>query len=140
VDYSIDKIVEGDRQNPYLPDFLVGDKLLLITHGEVIAGVDLSQLGSSDISVNGESVRVKLPAAQILVTRIDNGRSKVYSRVTGLLVASDPNLESQVRLAAEQEITKAALADGILEKASQNGRSSVTALLYGLGFHSVTVR
>jgi hypothetical protein len=140
VDYSIDKIVEGDRQNPYLPDFLVGDKLLLISHGEVIAGMDLSQLGTSDVSVHGDTVRVKLPEPQVLVTRIDNSKTRVYSRTTGLLVATDPNLESQVRMAAEQEITKAALADGILDKARQNGRNSITALLYGLGFHAVSVQ
>ncbi len=40
--YSLDKIVEGDRQSAYFPDFLVGDKLLMVAHGEVIAGVDLS--------------------------------------------------------------------------------------------------
>ena len=40
VEYSLDKIVEGDRQSAYLPDFLAGDKLLLVAHGEVIAGID----------------------------------------------------------------------------------------------------
>jgi predicted transcriptional regulator len=138
--YSLDKIVEGSRQYPYLPDFLVGDKLLLIAHGEVIAGVDLSQLNSGDVSVKGDAVRVRLPAPQVLTTRIDNGRTKVYSRTTGLLVNADENLESQVRLAAEQQITQAALSDGILDKARQNARTSVTALLYGLGFHTVDVQ
>ena len=41
VEYSLDKIVEGGRQNAFLPDFLTGDKLLLVAHGEVIAGIDL---------------------------------------------------------------------------------------------------
>ena len=140
VDYTMDKIVEGDRENPYLPNFLVGDKLLLVAHGEVIAGIDLGDLKSSDVSVNGDSVQVRLPAAQVLVTRIDNGSTRVYSRTTGLLVPADPDLESQVRLTAEQEIPRAALADGILDKAKQNARAGVTALLYGLGFHTVNVQ
>ena len=55
VDYSIDKVVEGTRQNPYLPDFLVGDKLLMVAHGEVIAGVDLGQLKTSDVSVQART-------------------------------------------------------------------------------------
>jgi len=140
VEYSLDKIVEGDRQSPYLPDFLGGDKLLLVAHGEVIAGIDLAQLKNSDAVVSGDSVRVRLPAAQILSTRLDNARTRVYSRSTGLLVAADPNLESQARQTAEQQITQAALDDGILDKAQQNARSSVTALLYGLGFRSVEVQ
>jgi hypothetical protein len=138
--YSLDKIVDGERQSPYLPDFLVGDKLLLVAHGQVIAGVDLGQLNAGDVSVKGDYVQVRLPAPQVLTTRIDNGRTRIYSRSTGLLVAADPNLESEVRLAAEQQITDAALSDGILDKARQNARISVTALLYGFGFRKVDVQ
>jgi hypothetical protein len=140
VDYAIDKIVEGDRQNPYIPDFLVGDKLMLVAHGDVIAGVDLSQLKASDVVVNGTRVQVRLPAAQVLTTRVDNGRTRVYSRNTGVLINPDPNLESDVRRVAEQQFTQAALDDGILDKARQNARTSVTALLYGLGFRTADVQ
>jgi len=139
VEYSLDKIVEGERQSAYLPDFLAGDKLLLVAHGEVIAGIDLGQFKAGDVAVNGDAVHVRLPAAQILTTRIDNSRTRVYSRTTGLLVATDPNLESEVRKIAEQQIAQAALDDGILEKARQNARTSVTALLYGLGFRTVVM-
>jgi hypothetical protein len=140
VEYTLDKIVEGDRNNPYLPDFLAGDKLLLIAHGEVIAGVDLGQLKEGDVVVKGDSIKIRLPAPMILTTRIDNGRTRVYSRATGLLVPADPNLESKVRQIAEQQITQAALDDGILAKAQQNARTSVTALLYGLGFRTIDVQ
>ena len=139
VEYSLDKIVEGERQSAYLPDFLAGDKLLLVAHGEVIAGIDLGQLKAGDVEVNGDTVHVRLPAAQILTTRIDNGRTRVYSRMTGLLVSSDPSLESDVRQTAELQIAQAALDDRILEKARQNARASVTALLYGLRFRKVDV-
>lgn len=140
VDYSIDKIVEGSHQYPYLPNFLVGDKLLLVAHGEVIAGVDLSRLQPSDVVVDGSHVRVQLPQAELLGTRLDNQRTRVYSRTTGVLVEADPDLESEVRLTAEQQFTQAALADGVLDKARQNARASVTALLYGLGFRQIEVQ
>lgn len=140
VDYSIDKVVEGNREAPGLPTFLAGDRLLLIAHGEVIAGVDLARLGTKDVRVDGETVHVRLPEAQILVTRIDNARSRVYERSTGLLVAADPSLETQVRQAAEQEITAAAVEDKILDKARQNAKISVTGLLYALGFRNVDVQ
>ena len=138
--YSLDKIAEGDSQSAYLPDFLVGDKLLLVAHGEAIAGVDLGPLKTGDVFMKGDVVHVRLPTPQVLTMRIDNGRTRIYSRATGLLVPADPNLESQVRLAAEQQITQAALSDGILDKARQNARTSVTALLYGLGFHTVDLQ
>lgn len=139
VDYSLDKIVGGERQSAYLPDFLVGDKLLLVAHGEVIAGMDLGQLKPGDVTVRGDSVQVRLPAPQVLTTRIDNARTRIYSRSTGLLVPADPNLEGEVRQTAEQQIAQAALDDHILDKARQNARASVSALLYGLGFHKVDV-
>jgi hypothetical protein len=139
VDFSLDKIVEGERGSAYLPNFLVGEKLLLIAHGEVTAGVDLAKLGAGDVWVHGDSVTVKLPQPEVFSTRIDNGKTRVYSRVTGLLVSADPNLETQVRQVAEDEIEKAALSDGILAKARDNARTSVTALLVGLGFKNVQV-
>ena len=139
VDYSIDKIVEGERTSALLPNFLIGDKLLLIAHGEVIAGVDLSQLKPGDLSIAGTTVTVHLPAPQILASRLDNQKTRVYSRTTGLLVSADPSLESAVRQAAEEQLTQAAISEGILDKAHQNAEASIRSLLEGLGFQTVLV-
>ena len=139
VSYSLDKIVEGERQSPILPDFLVGDKLLLVVHGQVIAGIDLRQLRASDIQIQGRSIQVHLPPTQVFVTSLDNTKTRVYSRTTGLLVPEDPNLESEVRGKAQEQIQQAALADGILATASKNARATVTSMLLGLGFEKVTV-
>ncbi|HEY9126830.1 MAG TPA: DUF4230 domain-containing protein [Acidobacteriaceae bacterium] len=139
VEYSIDKIVEGERTYSLLPNFLTGDKLLLIAHGEVIAGVDLSQLKPGDLSIHGNAVSVHLPAAQILAARLDNQKTRVYSRTTGLLVSADPNLESTIRQAAEDQLTQAAVTEGILDKAHQNAQANIHSLLEGLGFQTVQV-
>lgn len=139
VDYSLDNIVEGDRQSKLLPDFLAGDKLLLVVHGEVIAGVDLSQLKASDVRVRARTVQVHLPPPQIFLASLDNQKTRVYSRTTGLLVSQDPNLESEVRARAEQQLQQAALADGILAAASKNASATVASMLRGLGFEQVTV-
>jgi hypothetical protein len=56
-----------------------------------------------------------------------------------LLVTADPNLEGMVRQAAERQVTQAAMTDGILDKAHTNAVAAVTTLLYGLGFHRVSV-
>jgi len=139
VTYSLDKIVEGERQSAILPNFLVGDKLLLVVQGQVIAGVDLRQLKRSDVHIDGRSIQVHLPPAEVFVTSLDNTRTRVYSRTTGLLVPEDPNLESEVRAKAQQQIQQAAVADGILAKAGKNASATVTSLLQGLGFQTVTV-
>ena len=121
-----------------MPDFHdAGDRLLLVVHGEVIAGVDLGKLQTKDVSVNGEHASVRMPTAEIFVTRLDNAKTRVYSRDTGIFSTPDPNLEGEVRAAAEQQLQSAALQDGILALADKNARQTLTGLLTGLGFKSV---
>ena len=42
--YTMDKIVTGEKQSEIFPDFLAGDRLLMLVHGEVIAGIDFATL------------------------------------------------------------------------------------------------
>jgi hypothetical protein len=135
--YSMDKIVVGQREGKLLPDFLVGDRLLLLAQGQVVAGVDFSHLQLTDVSLDRKIVRVRLPAAEIFFTRLDSQNTRVYSRETGLLVPVDPTLETEVRQQAEQQLHDAALQDGILNTAQQNARTTLTGLLKGLGFENV---
>ena len=135
--YTMDKLVTGAKENPLLPDFLTGDRLLMMVHGEVIAGIDFSNLKPDDVRVEGKQIRLHLPAAQVFSTRLDSGKTRVYSRQTGVLVPTDPNLETQVRQEAERQMQQAALADGILRTAQQNAASTIRSLLQGLGFENI---
>jgi hypothetical protein len=141
--YSIDTVVEGSKSSPVLPDLLAGDRLLLVVHGQSIAGIDLSQLKPEDVRIEnkdgGQSIHVTLPASQLFITTLDNQHTRVYARSTGLLVPADQNLESDTRAKAEQQLQQSALADGILDTARKNARATVTTLLYSLGFHQVDV-
>jgi hypothetical protein len=138
--YTMDKVVEGDRTNQYLPDILTGDKLLLIVHGQAVAGVDLSSVQASNVQIDGRSVTIAMPAAQLLSVSLDNSKTRVYSRVTGLLVPADPNLESEVREKAEAGLRQSALDSGILNTAEGNARATLTTLLHSLGFQQITFR
>jgi Protein of unknown function (DUF4230) len=135
--YTMDKVVSGAKENPIFPDFLAGDRLLLLVHGEVVAGIDFSTLKPGDVRVDGRQIHLHLPQAQVFSTRLDSGKTRVYSRQTGLLVPTDPNLESQVRQEAERQLLEAALADGVLRTAQQNATSTITSLLQGLGFEKI---
>jgi hypothetical protein len=135
--YTMDKLVTGAKENPIFPDFLAGDRLLMMVHGEVVAGIDFSNLKAGDVKVEGRQVHLRLPASQIFSTRLDSAKTRVYSRQTGLLVPTDPNLETQVRQEAERQLQEAALADGILRTAQLNAASTITSLLQGLGFEKI---
>jgi hypothetical protein len=135
--YTMDKIVSGSRVSPIFPDFLAGDRLLMLVHGEVVGGIDFSNLKPGDVRVEDKQVHLHLPAPQVFSTRIDSAKTRVYSRQTGLLVPTDPNLETQVRQEAERQLQEAAMAEGIMRTAQQNGISTITSLLQGLGFEKV---
>ncbi|HEX4064618.1 MAG TPA: DUF4230 domain-containing protein [Acidobacteriaceae bacterium] len=138
VSYAMDKMVSGDRENRVLPAFLTGDRILLEVHGEAVAGVDLSQLAPGDVHVAGNTIRVHLPPAQIFTVALDDQKTHVYSRTTGILVPVDPSLESEVREEAVENLRQSAQAAGILPTAQKNACATVTKLLLGLGFEHAT--
>jgi hypothetical protein len=138
VSFTMDKMVTGDREGRILPSFLTGDRILLEVHGEAVAGVDLTQLIPQDVQVNGRTVQVHLPGAQLFTVALDNARTHVYERQTGFLVPMDPSLEGEVREKAAENLRQSALAAGILTTAHQNACATVTKLLLGLNFTQVT--
>jgi hypothetical protein len=140
--YSLDSVVEGDKSSPVLPDILAGDKILLVVHGQSIAGIDLSKLKPEDVRIDGpnsQSIHVNLPSSEIFATTLDNQGTRVYARTTGLLVPADQNLESDTRTKAQQQLQEAALSDGILDAARKNARATITSLLFSFGFQHVEV-
>lgn len=137
--FTIEKIIDAQTSGSALKQFLFGDKILLIAHGQVIAGFDLSKVSESDIRVQNQSLTVEMPPPEILVTSIDNQKTKVYDRTQGLLSKGDPDLESAARAEAETTIRKAACDSGILDQASENARKQLTPIFQSFGFQSVTL-
>jgi len=137
IQYSVEKVITAEtRQGPF--GFLFGDKLLLVAHGTVIAGVDLAVITESDISIDGNGiVTLQLPPAEVFIAALDNEKTYVYDREVGFLRRGDVELESAARLAAENEILEAALSDGILEQAQTNADAYLLLLLRSLGFSNV---
>ena len=75
--YTMDKLVTGAKENPIFPDFLAGDRLLMMVHGEVVAGIDFSHLKTSDVRVDGKQVHLHLPATEVFSTRLDSAKTRV---------------------------------------------------------------
>jgi hypothetical protein len=117
-----------------------------VVHGQAIAGIDLSRLRPEDVRIDpgpdgqpSRSIHVNLPPSEIFVTSLDNAKTRVYARSTGLLVPADENLEADTRAKAQQQLQAAALADGILDVARKNARASIALLLTSFGFDHVDV-
>ena len=138
IQYTIEKVITGETGQGIF-GFLFGDRLLFVAHGVVIAGVDMSQMTAGDIWFDDVgTLVVRLPDAEIFIATLDNEKSYVYDRDTGLFTHGDTNLETAVRQAAELEIENAALEDGILTQARANAEDYLLRLLRSLGFSEVT--
>jgi hypothetical protein len=136
IQYSVEKVITAET-NQGTFGFLFGDRLILVAHGIVIAGVDLERMAPEDIELSNGVLVVRLPDPEIFLTTLDNDKSYVYNRDTGLLTHGNINLESDARRAAEDEIEKAALEDGILEQARRNAENYLYRLLLDLGYPEV---
>jgi hypothetical protein len=136
IQYSVEKIIAAEEnQGIFAP--LLGDRLLFVAHGEVIAGIDMSKIQVEDLWLEDGILHVRLPEPEILVATLDNELSYVYDRDTGILTHGDANLETAARQAADQEIRAAALADGILEQARINAEVFLEKFFQSLGYSPV---
>ena len=134
--YTVEKVVTAEVNQGVLGP-LFGERLLFVAHGYVIAGIDMSKIRPEDLWLVGEMLNVRLPATEVLVATLDNDKSYVYDRETGLFTHGDPTLETQVRQVAEQEILKAATEDGILDQASTNAQIYLRWFFETLGYKQI---
>lgn len=139
VKYTIQRVVGLEEQK--IP--LGSEKLLLIVQAEVLAGIDLSAIKPGDVKkLPNNAIYVKLPPPKIEHLVIDDKQTKVWDRrITWWTpwVPYNPDLERQARLAAKDEIEKAAIEMGILDQARRNAEVSIGGLLQTLGVKTVTV-
>lgn len=137
--FTLEKIIEAKTEGNVFQEVLYGDKILLIAHGKVIAGVDLSTLSEGDVTIEENKITLKLPAAEIFLTNLDESQTKVYDRTQGLLSKGNKDLETTARQQASDTIRKAACEGGILTEATDNAKKQLTALLQRFGFTQVDV-
>jgi len=136
IQYTVEKVITAEvNQGLFGP--LFGDRLLFVAHGTVIAGIDMDRIETKDLWLEGDVLKARLPAAEVFSASLNNEQSYVYDRNTGLLTKGNPQLESEARKVAEQEILKAAQQDGILDLAQQNAEVYLERLFNALGYLKV---
>lgn len=137
--FTIEKVIDAGTNGNAFQEFIYGDRILLIAHGEAIAGIDMSKIKDTDMVVTDKTVTLTLPAAEILFVTLDNTQTRVYDRKQGLLSRGNKDLESNARNVATQTIQDAACKGNILDQANENAKKQLTAFLKALGFTSVTI-
>lgn len=137
VKYVMEKVVIIEDMSHWYELQLGENKLLMVAHGIVKAGVDLSELKPGDIRVSGSKITVKLPPARITDTYLDDKNTQVIERSTGLLRRFDKDLEQNARVQAVEEINLSARNGGILKDANERAKEQLTIFFHQMGCDDV---
>ena len=135
VKYVIEKVVVLEDVKWYGEN-----RVLLLAHGIVKAGVNLERMKPEDMVVSGKKISIKLPSAQVLDAYLDDKKTQVIERSTGLLRFFDKDLEQNARQTATDDISRAARLGGIGKDADQRAKAQLKQLFLQMGFEEVEFR
>ena len=127
--YNFSGMVTSERQMPPLLATIYGDRQVLIAIGYIEAGVDLSQIDESDIVIEDDTLTLTLPAAALQACVLDENRTYVAQRDTGIFAPNTPNLDTTARRFAIVQFRDQALEDGLLQTAQEEARAVISQLM-----------
>ena len=139
---QVEKVVDlADKQKLFFDLVPTEDAMLLVAAGSATIGVDLEKLEASDVKWDEESrtAKLRLPAPQVLSSRLDEDATYVYRRETGLLAKRNEQLESRGRKEALKAVERAATDPEVMARAKKQAERQLTALLTQLGAKRVEV-
>lgn len=134
VKYVFEKVVNLDDYKWYGQN-----RLLMIAHGVAKAGVDLQKVTRDDVLIRGDHIAITLPRPVLTDVYLEENRTEVLERSTGLLRLFDQQMEQEARRQALEEIRKTARAAGILKDAEERTRLQLTVLARAAGFQAVEI-
>jgi hypothetical protein len=143
---SFQVMVDLERDTPYVPGFVKGERTTYLATGTVDGIVDFGSLGATAVQTEGRSVVITLPPPRLGEPALDLEQSQVVSRDRGLVdrvvgvLEDSPTSERDVALAAEEKLRAAAAESDIRARAQENTRSMLTGLAGSFGYTDVTVR
>ncbi len=135
--YSVQTVVTVERPGGLFG--IGGQKVLLVVHGTVVAGIDLNKLQPENVTVSsdGKRIRLQLPKAEILSRYLDEGATQLYDHQTGLFTQPDSSLVIEGQQMGASRVMQAACEDGIMKRATDDGQKALREFLLAVGFESV---
>jgi Protein of unknown function (DUF4230) len=140
-------LVDVERDTPYLPSVISGERTTLFATGNVDAYVDFANLGPERVAVSADrrSVTITLPAPALAPATVDPSASRVVGRERGLaerisgVFQDSPTDDQALYQLAEDKLDAAARESDLRARAQDNTRQMLTALAGSLGYEQVTV-
>ena len=117
--------------------FFSDDHLSRIYYGTVRLGIDMQQMDSTWVTVQGDSITLWLPRPSLLDQDfIDEARTKSFHQ-SGRWTAQD---RETLYRRAQQRMLRYSLTKKNVETASQNGEAQLRRLMQSMGFKHVNVQ
>jgi hypothetical protein len=116
------------------------NRILLVAHGIVKAGVDLSQLKPEDLQIHNGQAIIRLPPAVITDVYLDEKQTRIIERTTGLLRSYDKLMEQSARQVALDDIRRAARNAGLIEDADERAREFLVRVFRQAGLNDIEFR
>jgi hypothetical protein len=140
-------VVDIEEDAKWLPAAVRGERTVLLATGSVDAGVDLSGLGASALTIDEatKSVVVRLPPATLRKAQLDLANTTVVQHKRGILdrvgsaFGDAPKGENKAMRLAQTKLEKAARESTVLATAEANTTTMITSLVRGLGYTKVRV-
>jgi len=140
--FHMERVIDlSERQSQLFGLIETEDAILLVAVADVSAGVDLGKLGEGDVKADPMTkvAEITLPKPEIFHTELDNDRTYVHTRSTGILAKRQEKLETKARQEAERTLVESAREAGIEKRAADNAKRVVEELVRQLGYEKVSV-
>lgn len=137
--------VDLEKDTPYLPDVVSGERTTYLAIGSVDGLVDFRALGEGAVQVQGQSVTITLPQPRLADPALDLEASRVIAHDRGLferasgVFSDNPGSERDVELLAQTKLADAAAQSDVLQRSQDNTRAMLTGLAQSFGYADVTV-
>lgn len=118
--YNYSQIVTGQSDMPAALAALYGEELVLVAVGHIEAGIDVSQITQEDVVYDAttQTLTVNLPSPRLRACFLDESRSYIAERRSGIFAQTNRSLEESTREYALRQFRDDAIENGILEEAA----------------------
>jgi hypothetical protein len=126
-------LVRSELDMPPVFKLLYGQSQALMAVGHIKAGIDLSQLKQSDLQFDADRnlLVISLPPATLLECYLDDSKTRILNRETGIFSAESVDLDADSRHFALTQFREIALESepNILEQAQVEAEIAVRGLI-----------
>ena len=137
-EYTLGKVIKLDDEGEW---YKLGDRKILIScKAKVKAGVNLSLIKEEDIKVNGTTLEITIPPAQITSFEMDPNSIKTeMTEVSGFRFQFTQEETNDILKKGEKSIRKDMQQLSMLDDANKNARVFIRDFYKQLGFEEVII-